>query len=304
MMEKITNFVSGRVLNFRVGRVARVAALTVAIVASLGALLPSTAQAQRRYIGNAYAARVGVNVLGGGGINVGVNLNDTGNLAPFTQQTLTGLTGAINAGTGGILTDNLLGATVQTVQTSSVFPAPTLPTSTVVLSTARVVNADILGSVVYSLLGLNLSATVIQSQTTAFFSGLTAGSTTLADLNFGSAFFNQNGTAATLQLDGNGQVVANQTFRVRVLGGLGSLLEVGSLTINEQRINADDSRTTEAIHLRLLDNSVLGTLANADIVVASSTAGYAPEPGSLALVAAGLLPAAALLRRRRRQLKK
>lgn len=59
------------------------------------------------------------------------------------------------------------------------------------------------------------------------------------------------------------------------------LIEIGTLTLNEQISNADGGLTVNAIHLRLL-GGVLGSIATGDVVVSSATCGPAVLPVPIA----------------------
>ena len=80
---------------------------------------------------------------------------------------------------------------------------------------------------------------------------------------------------------------------------------VANITLHEKITNGDGSRTTNGIHIGVLNSSALGAAANVDVKLASSRAGIvggavAPEPGSglLSLLGAGF-GAMGVLRRRK-----
>lgn len=267
----------------------------------------------------------------------------TGNLSsPAPKETLTGiqanaglssgLTGLVRLASLGAVVGDVLGAGIQTTSTTSLAPAFGFG----VTSTASVATVGLFNSLttnVNNVLNVNangslVSATTIQSITSAKADGSgNVGQSIIVGLRVnGNLVTNQ---IAGVSIDANGLVTGSGSIIVN--GFTGSRL--GELRINEQINNANGSLTTNALHL-VLDssaaifsgtdlgvfgltdtvavNSTTGANAgvNSGIILASSTAGFtpsadvaAPEPGSLALVAVGLLPAAGMLIRRRRTLK-
>jgi hypothetical protein len=88
-------------------------------------------------------------------------------------------------------------------------------------------------------------------------------------------------TGLTASLAGlNIAIPGTITPNTRVAIAVG-LIRIGTLTLNEQIVNADGGLTVNAIHLSLL-GGVLGSIAAGDVVVSSATCGPAVLPVPLA----------------------
>ena len=261
-----------------------------AVITILSALLLVGSPAARRaraqtHVGNAYAAKVSVDVLNVGGAQdlVNVSVADTGSLpAPGGSLSASLLSVNLTAGADVPLVSSLF-----TVLSSGTATGSTVGGSGLTSSNARIEGVNAFPG--FFLLGLNstslLSATVIESTTTADGGG-TVGFSTFADLLF-----------AGTQIAPTGAL--NETFYVNAFGqvrdttyGIG---DVARLVLNRQTVDGSGARTTDAVALTVLDDGLLLGLASADVVLASSTAGFqaataaVPEPGSALLVGIGLV---------------
>lgn len=355
-MKTINALVSEHFLNLRITRIAATRAALIAM--SLGSLFSVAARAQT-VTGNAYSIDLGaalglgvtttVSLPGAGTIlsvtpvTTSLNLGPlaaTGSLAsPAPKQTLSGvsvsanlssgLTGLVGLASLGAVANDVLGAGVQTTNTTSLAPGSGFGvTSTASVATVGLFNSatsDVGGGLIsIDTLGSLVSATLVQSITSAKADGSgNVGQTIMTGLKVnGTAITNQYFVSQGLSIADSGVVTGSG--KIIVNGFTGSRL--GELRINEQIANGDGSLTTNALHLVLdpgatifsgttlgvsgLTNTVAvksatsaGAGFKSGIIIASSTAGFspaAPEPGSLALLAAGTLPAAGLIRRRYR----
>jgi hypothetical protein len=280
----LTNVATARRSAAALARVLGASALAgLALVAATG-----RAAAQTTYVGNAYGARADVSVLAGTAL-VNARIADTGNL-PAPGGNLTN--GVANASlTAGLLNSiNVLNSGVVNTATSG---AGGLTDSSATVNNLTLFDNFLnIGSIVPNIVAL-LSADVVTSQTTATTSG-TTGSSVITNLRFGGSQVTPTGAL-------------NQTLYLSALGSVNTSAGVGDLArlvLNQQLINGDGSRTTNAINLTVLSSPLLGVVANSQVIVSSSTAGLTtvvPEPGTAGLAAAGLLPlAGAVVARRRR----
>jgi hypothetical protein len=98
----------------------------------------------------------------------------------------------------------------------------------------------------------------------------------------------QGGNTGTVDLTGLTASLAGLNIAVPAIIGPNTqlsiavgLIEIGTLTLNEQISNPDGGLTVNAIHLRLL-GGVLGSIAAGDVVVSSATCGPAVLPVPIA----------------------
>ncbi|MEU5693194.1 choice-of-anchor P family protein [Actinosynnema sp. NPDC020468] len=157
------------------------------------------------------------------------------------------------------------------------------------------------------------STGVVQSQATIKDVGLTLGALGLSagslDATCTATQSGNTGTSTFGSLVVLGETLAanpapNTVRSVSVPGPLGPIT-IGSITLNEQTTNPDGSLTVNALHLRVLPGSIIGTLVGqGDVVFSSATCGPAAPPIPLAsglglwLGLGGLVVVAVLARRR------
>ncbi|MBC8103916.1 MAG: PEP-CTERM sorting domain-containing protein, partial [Cytophagales bacterium] len=232
-----------------------------------------------------------------------------------------GLTGLVGLQSLGATISDVLRAGIQTTSTTSLTPDAGFG----VTSTASVASLGLFNSLTTSL-PINarslVSAAAVQSVTSARLDGSGAiGKTKITDLFVNGALQNL-ALVDGLTVDADGFVTGSGQIFVNGFGGS----RIGTLLINEQITNGDGSLTTNALRLVLTPNASIfsgaeltagglttiavasntGATSSTGIIVSSSTAGFAPanvaapEPGTLALLAASLLPGMGFLRLRRR----
>ena len=267
--------------NFRANRFF-LAPLTATALAVIAFGMPSTANAQT-YVGEAYDTGTDV-ILKPASIQLAaVNLR-------------VGDTGALPAA-GGSLSQTVLTVSNQTLLTipvlsvsagafSNAATSSTVGQSNQVVSTSTVHNVNLFSSL--------LTATTVRSDTSAFFSGSSSGSSTIDSLVFAGNSITVTGAA-------------NQT--INIAGA--------KLVINEQLYSGfNDVRTTNALHLSILDGSQLTGFVSGlagvtgDVIVANSSAGFtgvnitssaAPEPTAALLFIPGAMVSIGSFVRRRKQ---
>lgn len=288
----------------------------LAAVMAAGVLSPGVAAQAQTYVGNAYGTRVDADLLLGLDL-LDVRLANTGGLPAAGGIRNSGVLNA-NANLSANLLLNLGLPILSTVLTASdsadagndALFASTVGAANQVTSTATVDNLTLfpsfltinIGTIIPNLVSVALlEADVITSTTTANAGGK-LGTSNIANLRLGGKLV-VNGAGQLVAFGPAATLTTNQVVYLNGSGQLSATSFVGDLArlvLNRQTNNPDGSLTTDAIAVEVLNRGLLSNLANAEVVVSSSTAGFTaapavvPEAGTGGLLAGALAPMAAL----------